>query len=239
MKADIIIQARIWSSRLPAKTMLYLSWKPVLYHVIERLKKCKNINNIIIATTTNKEDDIIERWCIKNNIKYYRWSSNNVLNRYYETAKKYNSDLIVRITSDCPFIEPEIIDWLVNNFNKNKIDYKSNCLKRIFPRWLDCEIFTFNILEKANNNAKTLAEKEHVTPYIIKNWKIEKYIVSKEYISNARLTLDELKDYELINLLYDKFYKNWEIIETKKIIKFLEENIDIKNINNNVEQKKI
>lgn len=238
MKTDIIIQARMWSSRLPWKVMLSLAWKPVLWHDIERCRKCKNINDIIIATTTNSEDDIIERWCINNDIKCYRWSNDNVLNRYYETAKKYNSDNIIRITSDCPFIDYEIIDDIAHKFDYKKFDYMSNCQDRVFPRWLDCEIFTFKSLKKANENANEEFEKEHVTPYIIKNFKKDLYKVNNKYYSDARLTLDELKDYELINYLYDKFYKNEnEIIDTIKVIDYLEKNLDIKNKNLAIKQK--
>lgn len=240
MKTDIIIQARMWSSRLPWKVMLSLAWKPVLWHDVERCKKCKNINDIIVATTTNSEDDIIERWCINNNIKYYRWSSDNVLNRYYETAKKYWSNIIIRITSDCPLISPEIIDDMVRNFDYKNSDFISNCQDRVFPRWLDCEIFTFKALKEANESANEKFEKEHVTPYIIKNFKKKLYKVDNKYYSDARLTLDELKDYELINHLYDKFYKNEsDILDTIKIIDYLEENIIFKKINSNILQKKV
>ena len=239
MKTDIIIQARIGSTRLPWKVMLSLAWKPALWHDIERCKKCENVEDIIIATTTNSEDNIIERLCIKNNVKYYRWSSNNVLKRYYETAKKYKSDNIVRVTSDCPLIEPEIIDELIKNFDYKNFDYKSNCLDRVFPRWLDCEIFTFASLENANNLALENFEKEHVTPYIMKNWKTDNFLVNKKFYSDARLTLDTLKDYELINYLYDNFYENWKIIGVEDIIKYLNKNEKVKNINVSVKQKEI
>jgi len=237
MNTDIIIQARMWSTRLPWKIMLSLAWKPALWHVIERVKKVPNINNIIIATTTNKEDDIIERWCIKNNIKYYRWSSENVLNRYYTTAKKFNSQNIIRITSDCPLIEPKIIEKLITNFDSNAYDYSTICLNRTFPRWFDCEIFTFNALKKANENALTKEEKEHVTPYIIKNLKIFKDNVDKKYYSDARLTLDKLEDYQLISYIYDNFYQTDKIINNLEVLKYLENNQNIKNINVNIKQK--
>lgn len=237
MKTDIIIQARMWSTRLPWKVMLTLAWKPVLWHDIERCKKCKNVSDIIIATTTNSEDDIIERWCIKNNVKYYRWSSNNVLERYYETAKKFKSDNIIRITSDCPLIDSSIIDSLVNNFDYKNYDYKSICFDRVFPRWLDCELFTFKALEKANSNATKDHEKEHVTPYIINNLKTDSHLVDKKFFWDARLTLDTLKDYEILNYLYDKFYKEWKIIDIVEIISFLETHKKIKNINKDIKQK--
>jgi len=237
MKTDIIIQARMWSTRLPGKIMLSLAWKPVLWHDIERCKKCKNINDIIITTTTNSEDDIIERWCINNNVKFFRWSSSDVLNRYYETAKYFNSDIIVRITSDCPLVEPEIIDWLVQNFDTNIYNYSTNCLDRVFPRWFDTEVFTFKSLEDANLYSEDLHEKEHVTPYIIKNWKVDRYVVDRWFYSDARLTLDRLEDYVLLNYIYDTFYYEDKIIDNKEVLIFLEKNKDVKNINLAIKQK--
>jgi len=239
MKTNIIIQARMWSTRLPWKVMLSLAWKPVLWHVVERCKKCKNIDDVIIATTTNSEDDIIERWCINNNVKYYRWSSDNVLNRYYNAAKKFKSDNIVRITSDCPLIEPEIIDNLIKNFDYNKFDYKTICINWLYPRWLDCEIFTFNSLKIATVNSWKKHEKEHVTPYIVNNLNTDIYFINEKFSIDARLTLDTLKDYELISYIYDKFYKKFKWIDIVEVIAFLRLNKDIKDINKNILQKSI
>jgi len=240
MQTDIIIQARIWSSRLPGKTMLSLAGKEVLWHVVERCKHVKNADNIIVATTTESQDDIIERFCIKHNIKYFRWDEKNVLKRYYDTAKKFGSDNIVRITSDCPFIDPDVISEHITEFNKSVwIDYISNCLYRHFPRWLDCELFTFEALKSANENATEDFEKEHVTQYIIKNMRIESFVVNKKYEWNFRLTLDQIQDYELICYVYDNFYKEGEIIDTSRVITFLKNNREVAEINWKVEQKKI
>lgn len=240
MQTDIIIQARIWSSRLPWKTMLSLAGKEVLWHVVERCKYVKNADNIIVATTTESQDDIIERFCIKHSVKYFRWDEKNVLKRYYDTAKKFSSDNIVRITSDCPLIDPQMIYSHIEQFEQTEwVEYISNCLHRTFPRWLDCEVFSFDVLEQAYNTAKKDFEKEHVTQYIMKNMNTQKFIVDAKYESDVRITLDQIEDYQLISCLYDKFYTDWAILDTRDMIDFLKKNKEIAQINKEVEQKKI
>ena len=140
-KIGVIIQARMSSTRLPNKIMLNLVEKPVLWHVIERCKKAK-VDEVIIATSKNKENNVIEEFCKQYEVSYFRGSENDVLKRYYDTAKKFNLDIIIRITSDCPLISPEIIDNLINEFNYGKADYISNVSNRSYPRGLDVEIFS-------------------------------------------------------------------------------------------------
>lgn len=239
MQTDIIIQARIGSSRLPGKTMLSLAWKEELWHVIERCKKVQNARNIIVATTNDPKDDIIERFCKKHNFLYYRWDENNVLKRYYETAKQYWSDVVVRITSDCPFIDPDIITSSIDIFhNSDNVQYISNCLERVFPRWLDCEVFSFLALKDAYENAIDMSDLEHVTPYIVRNSNIKAFVVDDEFQWDFRITLDQIEDYQLISYLYDTFYKYNEIINVKDVIIHLKQNQVIANINKWVEQKK-
>lgn len=240
MLTDIIIQARIGSSRLPGKTMLSLAWKEELWHVIERCKRVQNINAIIVATTNESKDDIIERFCIKHNIPYYRGDEANVLKRYYETAKRYWSEAVVRITSDCPLIDPEIITWCIDMLQTSEgVQYVSNCFDRIFPRWLDCEVFTFSALQDAYQNAKDLGDLEHVTPYIRRNSLTRPFVVNPEFHWDFRITLDQIEDYQILSYIYDRFYTQGEIIDVKDIIEYLKENPQIANINRSVEQKKV
>ena len=177
-KVSIIIQARCGSSRLPNKVMKSLSDKMVLEHVIKRLNRCKNVKNIIIATTTNIEDDEIADFCTENNVLFYRGSENNVLERYYQTALISNSDIILRITSDCPLVDPMIVDEMITDFKRLDIDhyqmdyYNGN---QAFPDGFDCEIFTFEALKQAFLNATLPEEKEHVSPYIKKHYNTRKY----------------------------------------------------------------
>lgn len=259
----IIIQARMSSTRLPSKVMLKLAGKEVLWHVVQRCKISKSVDKVIVATSTDSSDDKIYNFCKDNKIEVFRGDLLDVLKRYYDCAKAHNLDIIVRVTSDCPLIDSFIIDECVRLFRASKktpptppfkggggtkyplltkegrgeVDYVSNCLERIFPRGLDCEVFSFDILEKAFNQANTESEREHVTQYIVNNGASLPYHVPPEYQGDFRLTLDEEKDYELLKIIYDKYYKNGLVIDTKEVIKFLRENPDIANINKEVGQK--
>jgi len=141
----MIVQARMGSNRLPGKVMKIVCGKPLLEHLINRLKRVKCADQIVIATTVNETEDIIVELCKKLDISYYRGSEEDVLGRYYEAAVEYGGDIIIRITSDCPVIDPEVIDSLINFYTDNidKYDYVSNTLKRTYPLGMDSEIILF------------------------------------------------------------------------------------------------
>ncbi|MDH7604644.1 MAG: glycosyltransferase family protein [Melioribacter sp.] len=240
-----IVQARTGSTRLPNKIFKELCGKPILWHVINRLSYSKLISQIIIATTILPEDDTIEEFCKINNILFYRGSSDDVLSRYYETAKKFNAEIIIRITSDCPVIDPQIIDKMINNFfdfyDKEKIDYMSNTIIRTFPRGLDAEIFPFNVLEKTHLEAKQNYEREHVTPYIYQHpeiFKIKNFACEKDY-SFHRWTVDTIEDFELIEKIYESLYKENDIFYFEDILKLFEKYPDLVNINKDIKQKQL
>ncbi|MFH1979276.1 MAG: GNAT family N-acetyltransferase [Patescibacteria group bacterium] len=239
-KIGIIIQTRMSSTRLPGKVMKKLAGKEVLWHVIERCKKCELVDAIIVATSTEHSDDKIEDFCKKNDVEVFRGDLNNVLKRYYQCALKHNLDYIIRVTSDCPFVDPAIIDesirLLAGNQNR-KVVYVSNVLNKTFPEGLASEVFTFSALKKASKNAKEDEEKEHVTPYIRKNLKTTSCSVDRSYWGDFRLTLDEPKDYKLIKILYNKFYKRGCIVDVKQVIKFLRNNPGTASINAQIKQK--
>ena len=160
MKIVCIVQARISSSRLPAKILLPGYDKPLLLHLIERLDKSKLINDVVIATSTNPLDDLIYDLCKLKKIKVFRGSLTNLLERYYKCAKKFNADHIVRITSDCPLIDPKIIDKMISKYLRLKnIDFLSNTHPPTFPDGFDVEIFKFSALQKAFKNAKKIMKK--------------------------------------------------------------------------------
>lgn len=240
-----IIQARLGSTRLPGKVLKKLSGKSVLEHVIYRVSKSNLIDQIIVATTTNKEDDKIIDECLKIGVNYYRGDENNVLSRYYETAFDKGYETIIRITSDCPLIDPKIIDNMIRYFNneneKYRLDYLSNSLKETFPRGFDVEIFTFNSLKEAYENATLEYEKEHVTPYIYLNqdkFTIKNYYNSNKY-QNYRLTLDTYEDYLVIKNIYDNIYKEDRMFFYEDIISYLNQYPEIANINQHIKQKKL
>ena len=242
-KTAAVIQARMGSTRLPGKVMKNLGGKPVLWHVIERVKQAELFDEIIIATTTNKKDKIIYDKALKWGVKAYRGSEKNVLERYYEAAKENNVETIVRITSDCPLIDPFVIDNIINQYNENSYDLVTNAgpklENRTYPRGMDTEVFSFQILEAAYKNAVKKYQKEHVTPYIYENINNIYYYKNSNDFSSYRLTLDEKDDLKLIKKIYNKLYKGKHDFYLNDILMIMEKNPELKRINSNVEQKKI
>lgn len=238
-KIGIIIQARIGSTRLPGKVMLDLEGKPVLQHVVERCKESK-VDEVIVATSINPENDIIEKLCAKISIPCFRASEDNVLNRYYECAKKFNLNVVIRITADCPLIDPTIINKAIDKFNEGNYDYVSNIHnKRTYPRGLDTEVFSFDVLKKMDKKVKKKEDKEHVTLYLLRNitqYKTAEIVNDIDY-SYLRWTLDEKADFKLIKEIYSKLYKKGKQFYMKEVIKLLKENKELQEINKNIKQK--
>jgi spore coat polysaccharide biosynthesis protein SpsF len=238
-----IIQARVGSTRLPNKIFLDLEGKPVLAHDIERVKKSKLINKIVIASPDSAENDIIENYVKENypDTGVYRGSENDVLDRYYQAAVKFSADIIIRITSDCPLIDGKEIDKVIKAIVEKNVDYAANVLgKRTYPRGMDTEVFTFLTLEKIWNKAVEEPEREHVTLYLHKHPnEFSTFNVEDENDnSGLRLTLDEKDDYELIRTVYEKLYSVKPDFDLNDILKLFKEYPDLAKINQNVEQKK-
>lgn len=241
-KVVAIIQARIGSTRLPGKVLKNLFGKTVLEHVAERVKQSKAVHKIVIATTNSERDNKIVDLAGKIDAKYYRGSEEDVLSRYYHAAKENNADIVVRITSDCPLIDPHLIDEIVLFFLREKYDLVTNTgansNQRTYPRGLDIEVFSFQILAEAFKGATEDYQKEHVTPYMYKNknTKIYYYKNKKNY-SKYRWTLDTREDFELIKTVYKYLYKGVHDFYFDDILKLFELNPDLCLINANVKQK--
>jgi spore coat polysaccharide biosynthesis protein SpsF len=202
LNADVIIQARMGSSRLPGKIMLNLDNHSILDYVIKQLKNSKIINKIVIATTQDDSDNVIVEYAQKNRLLYFRGNKEDVLDRYYQCAKKFSINNIVRVTSDCPLIDPQIIDYLIEIFVRNDLDYATNKLPIDSPscnQGAEVEIFSFKTLEKIWNDSKKPSEREHVTPYIYNNpsqFKISN--VPSKGMNSLRYTIDRENDLELV-----------------------------------------
>lgn len=225
-----IIQARVSSTRLPKKVLLPLGGKTVLENVVERVRKAKYIGEVIVATSNGKDDDKIVQLCEKKGIKYFRGSLDDVLDRYYQTAKRFQAENICRITADCPLIDPEVVDRVAKEYLEGEYDFISNTHPvATFPDGFDVEIFSFKTLEKAWREAVLLSEREHVTSYIWNNPDKFKICNIKNNIdlSDYRLTIDEDEDYKLLK----KIFKEVSNLTILNIIKFLDERQDIKKIN--------
>ena len=166
-----VIQTRLGSKRFPNKVIRTISKKPMLIYQVDRLKKSKLITKIVVATTNKKEDDKIVNLCKRHSILYFRGAERNVLKRYYDCSKANKSKIIVRLTSDCPLIDVNLLDKMISTFKKNRVDFLSNTVPPITSSWpdgSDIEIFSFEALEKAHYECKNPVFKEHVTFYF---WK--------------------------------------------------------------------
>lgn len=241
MNIVCIIQARMGSTRLPGKVLKKICGKTILEHDIDRLKRVKNIDQIVIATTTLEKDNAIVKEADRLNITYYRGSEEDVLSRYYYAAKENNADIVVRITSDCPLLDPEVTESTIQYYlnNKDNYDYVSNTLERTFPRGLDTEVFSFKSLEKAFNESVLIEDREHVTAYIYTNidkFKLGCYKSESNYSLN-RWTLDTNEDFILIKTIYDELYNKNKLFGMNDILELLEVRPEIFEINKEIKQK--
>ena len=206
MKVTAIIQARINSTRLPGKVMMEVMGRPLLRYQIERLRFSKMIDKIIIATTTNKEDDPIVELCQNENIIFYRGSEDDVLDRYYQAAKKYNVNHIMRLTADCPLIDPRVCDFVAEKYISMYPDYVHT--GQSFCEGIGCEVFNFYLLEKMWKNARLKSEREHVTLYAKNHWDELNCITLENEIDDSkyRITVDEKRDFLVVKALLENLY---------------------------------
>lgn len=236
-----ILQARMSSTRLPNKVLKEINGISLLQYECERILQSKKIDHLIIATSTEETDDEIEQFSKKNNIEIYRGSLDDVLSRYFECAREYkdrnNIDglNIVRVTGDCPIIDPIVIDEVIEYFEINNCDYASNTLLPTYPDGMDIEITTYNALEIAYNEAIFKSDREHVTLYIKNNEQFKKLnYVSKYDFSHLRMTVDEENDFILIKRIIENLYKQNPNFSYLDAISFMTKTPDTFYINSNI-----
>lgn len=205
IKTLLITQARIGSTRLPGKVLLKINNEELLKIHLKRLSNCKLVNQIVVATTINKEDDAIVALCKEWGFQAFRGSVDDVLDRLYQTANKIKPEWVVRLTSDCPLIDPALVDAVIALAQTNNADYAANVLEEHFPDGQDVEVFKFEALEKAWKEAKLKSDREHVTPYLRtnSNYKGGTLFAAVNFpcvrnFSHIRMTVDEPRDFELI-----------------------------------------
>lgn len=240
MKTVIIVQARMTSTRLPGKVLLPVKGKPLLEYVIDRLRRVKQADELVIATTTNKTDDPIDELCRRLDVSCFRGSEEDVLSRYYLAAKQKQADVVVRITSDCPLIDPEVVDQVISLYRQDspKFEYVSNVGERTFPRGMDTEVFSFRALAEANHEATLPAEREHVTTFIRRN--SERYRAAnlrhKDDQSSHRWTVDTPEDFALIEKIIGSFGGKTDFT-LEDCLALLENNPEWSQINEKIRQK--
>ena len=236
MNIVAIIQARLGSTRLPGKVLNKVDGKTLLSYQIDRIRKANMIDKIVVATTLENTDQPIVQHCYEMGVDFYRGSEDDVLSRYYETAKKYDSDVIVRLTSDCPLIDPVIIDNTIKLFIDSGSNYASNTVppdSSTFPDGSDVEVFDFLSLERAFNECSDRHDREHVTFYFWKYKNDFKTIQLKngKDFSKYRITVDYPEDFEVIKFLITEIKKKKLSGNLNEIIKILDSNPEIKNLN--------
>ena len=229
----VILQARMSSRRLPGKVLLILNDKPMIYWQIKRILRAKSITKLVVAISEHPSDDILANYLDEIAQEYIRGPLDNVLERFIQANKLYNPQSIVRITGDCPFVMPEIIDSVVSLFNETKFDYVSNVVDLTFPDGLDVEVFKANVFEKLTNYPLSSVEKEHVTLGILNrkdDFIIGNYSNSKN-LSHYRWTVDTAEDFNFVSKIFANFRSSEVTFTFDEIQRFIENNPEINQIN--------
>jgi glutamate-1-semialdehyde aminotransferase/spore coat polysaccharide biosynthesis protein SpsF (cytidylyltransferase family) len=226
-----LIQARMGSSRFPGKVLQDLAGRPMLWHVVHRVRGAKSVDQVVIATTDREVDDPIAKFCEREGIGCFRGNEQDVLDRFYQAAKANDADVVVRITADCPLVDPEVIDKVLSRFAQGDCDYACNVMRYTYPDGLDTEVFSFAALEKAWREADKPSEREHVTPYLrtgkFRTANVESEIpVSPE---KFRWTVDHPADLEFVRRVYAAFSKNGKF-GFRRVFDLLKERPDLATI---------
>lgn len=207
VRVVVIIQSRMGASRLPGKSLIDVHGKPLIWHVIERVRHAKEVDGIMLATTKEKVDDPLADFFKSIGVRAYRGDLNDVLDRYYQAAKAAKADVVVRVTGDCPLVDPSIIDEVIGIFKKGNYDYVSNC-QEPWMDGFDVEVFSFKALETAWNEASMASEREHVTPYIRNNPKFKKYFLKNDpWFEGQQCSVDRIEDLEFVRVVYAELLK--------------------------------
>jgi len=233
-----IIQARVSSSRLPNKVLMDVMGSPMLARQIERMIRVKSLENLVVATSNHNEDNAIEDMCREIGIDCYRGSLDDVLDRFYRCAEKYSPEHVVRITGDCPLIDPDIIDRVVSFHLENGHDYTSNVLAPTWPDGMDVEVMRFRCLAEAHEEATAPSEREHVTSFIYKH--PERFnlgsVTQTEDLSSIRLTVDEPEDFELVCKIYHYLYPHNPTFGLDDVMNLLHETPELMGLNKKFER---
>jgi spore coat polysaccharide biosynthesis protein SpsF len=240
MKVVAIIQARMGSSRLPGKVLKDLGGKSVLTRVVTRVRQAERLDNVLVATSDQPGDDVIADECARLSVPCFRGNEADVLDRYYQAAVKVGADAIVRVTADCPLIDPELIDSTVEAFLDRKADYATNALVVTYPPGLDVEAVTFAALDCAWRSAKEAYQRTHVTPYFYENpgqFKIVSLTADGDY-SKYRWTLDTPEDLELIRSVYRQLGQHANF-RWRDVLRLMEDQPELAEVNSHVRQKSL
>lgn len=234
MKYLAIIQARCGSSRLPGKIMKDLCGEPMLLRMIERVQQSRLVDEVMVATTIERNDLPVIALCAQHGIRVFAGSENDVLDRFYQAAKLLNPDYVIRLTADCPCFDPALLDKAISEMNIES-DYLA-MMSETLPDGLDLEIIRFLALRKAWKEARLKSEREHVTQYIVKHTDLfccQDFVPTEGYFGDERWTVDEPEDFEVVSKVYEHFYDGNAVVpfSYKDVLAFLDSHPEIKQIN--------
>jgi len=235
MRVIATVEARMLSTRLPGKSLMPLLEKPVLYRVLERIRRSRRVEDVVVATTTNPADDVIVEHCDNEGISCFRGSEEDVLERVIEAARAHGGQLVVQLGADCPFYDPELIDQLVDIYLVGGFEYVTNDMELTYPEGVDAHVVALRTLEEVAGKATSTQDREDVTRYIFE--RPEEYRIfnlrapSKLYAPDVRLTLDYPEDFALTEAVYSALYPNNPEFTTGDVLQFLGEHPEIRGIN--------
>lgn len=231
-----ILQARVSSTRLPEKVLAPILGKPMILRQIERIGRSELIDRLLLATSTDPSDDPLADLCRKEGVEIFRGDLDDVLDRFYRAARTDDPEHVVRLTGDCPLIDPWLIDRVIEFHMEGGYDYTANALEPTYPDGLDVEIMRFSVLEKSWREAKLPSEREHVTPFLQKD--PERFrigsVKNEQNLSHLRWTVDEPRDLELVRRIYEALYPQKPDFLMEDVLVLLEEHPQWKTINRNI-----
>ncbi len=233
-----MLQARVSSSRLPGKVLKPILGKPMLLHQLERLQRAREIDRLVVVTSREDSDTPLVELLEDRGIDYYRGSLDDVLDRYFQAARYYGAEHIVRLTGDCPLVDPDVVNQDIRVHKKEHNDYTSNTLLPTFPDGLDVEVLRYETLQRVWENASLASEREHVSSFVINN--PEKFLlgsVTKENdLSQLRWTVDEKVDFDLVTAIYEELYLVNRQFTTSDVLMLLKRRPELLKLNNNIDR---
>jgi len=237
------IEARMSSSRLPGKIMKDILGKPLLERLVERIRRAELVDEVVVATTVNPQDDLVESWAKKAGISIYRGSEEDVLLRVLEAAKAFNGEIIIELTGDCPLLDPQIIDEVIRFYLHSDVDYASNIVERTYPRGLDVQIFSTAVLNEVNRLTQDPADHEHVSLYIYEHperFKLGRLTANKSLcFPEYRLCVDTPEDFFVVESVYKELYLKNPAFNTRDVLHYLRQNPEIAQHNQQIQQKPV
>ncbi len=239
MKKVIVIQARMTSTRLPGKILMEVAGRPMLAQQIRRLKQCTTVNAIVIATTTNQSDDLVVALAEQEEVDWFRGSESDVLSRFVGAARQAKADVVIRVTADCPLIDPQVVDRITLELmdHATECDYASNVTPRTYPRGLDAEVFFWDTLLRADRLAQSPLAREHVTTVIYSERSelfLQRSVVDKQNNADLRWTVDTPLDLELVRLLYSALDLGKREVPYQEVVAYVRANPELARMNQGI-----